>query len=309
MKTLLEGETGGAPSGRGRKWVRRSLRFLARHLVPRLCPNTLRRLLREADYGLRANVKRLSGPPHPERDRQFRFIAKVRARYLRAQAPVLSVDTKHKVLIGNFKNPGRRWCAQAEAVNTYDFPHDALYQARLYGIYEVNHNRGHVGVGISADTAQFAVHTIRQWWRRYGTKRFAGHHRLLLLADGGGSNGYRSRLWKRELQQWADDDRLELVVCHYPRGTSKWNWVEHRLFGPIAINWAGEPLASLEKLLSLIRGTTTETGLRVTATLDRRTYPTKLKVSDREMQQLNLHPRKICPRWNYVIKPRPKKRK
>lgn len=258
---------------------------------------------------MRGNVKELSGPPPPERDRQFRFIAKVRWRYLRAGAPVVSVDTKHKVLIGNFKNPGQRWCRHADKVNAYDFPQDALYRAAPYGIYEVNHNRGHVRVGISSDTAQFAVGAIREWWRYYGQKLFPHVHRLLILADGGGSNGCRSRLWKRELQLWVDEEQIEVVVCHYPRGASKWNWVEHRLFGPITINWAGEPLRTLKKLLSLIRGTTTQTGLRVTATLDRRRYPTKVKVSDREMKELCIQHRPVCPQWNYVIKPRPENRK
>jgi hypothetical protein len=214
------------------------------------------------------------------------------------------VDTKKKELIGDFKNPGRRWGLVPEEVNCHDFRQDALYRAVPYGIYDVLAKRGHVCVGLSADTAAFAVRRIWTWWVRLGCKRYGPLTELLILADAGGSNGCRPRLWKRELQGLADSFGLVLTVGHYPTGASKWNPVEHRLFGPISINWAGEPLRSLEAMTGLIRGTTTATGLLVSATVDTATYPTKVKVSEAEMAGLNLHRHKVCPQWNYTIRPR-----
>jgi len=266
---------------------------------------TVRRLLKARGFSLRANVKRLSGPPHPDRDRQFRYIQRQKRKFLKAGQPVISVDTKNTELIGNFKNRGALWRQEADEVSAYDFPGDAECRAIPYGIYDVPHKRGHVSVGISADTPQFAVRSIREWWKHTGSKRYPKANELLITADSGGSNGHRPRLWKRELQRWADEDGLAITVAHYPRGASKWNAIEHRLFGPITSNWAGQPLRSLALMLHAIRGTSNEGGLRVTARLDRRIYPKKIKVPDKEMKQLSLHRHNTCPDWNYTIKPRP----
>lgn len=261
------------------------------------------RLLRQAGFSLRTNVKRLTGPPHPDRDRQFRFLRRMRALFLRRGEPVISVDTKNSELIGNFKNDGRRWCREADPVNAHDFPSDAVCRAIPYGVYDLTHNRGHVCVGTSADTPEFAVRCIRDWWLRFGRSRFPDRRRLLIEADSGGSNGCRPRLWKRELQRLANETGLAITVCHYPSGASKWNPADHRLFGPISRNWAGHPLRDLPTMLAFLRGTRTRTGLRVTARLDRRRYQKQIKVPDYEMKQLNLRRTRKCPQWNYTIKP------
>ncbi len=222
-----------------------------------------------------------------------------------AGLPVISIDTKKKELIGNFGNSGRSWCHEADPVNVHDFRQDALGRAVPYGIYDLNHNRGYVYVGGSADTPQFAVDALASWWRGEGQKGFPGAGKILILADGGGSNGYRPRRWKQQLQeQLADRLGLEVTVSHYPTGASKWNPVEHRLFGPISINWAGKPLRTFETMLSYIQGTTTETGLKVKAFLLDRQYEKGVKVSDQEMEALNLERAEISPQWNYTIKPR-----
>lgn len=293
---------------RTRKFVRRSLRNLATDLQRSGHPashTTVATLLREQDYSPKANRKRYASTRHPERDRQFRYLAKKKKDFLAAGWPVISIDTKKKELIGNFRQRGRIWCHEAEAVNTHDFKKDASAQAVPYGLYVVNHNRGYVRVGLSANTAEFAVDTIVSWWEAEGQRAYPQAQKLLILADGGGSNGCRPRLWKARLQtQVADRFGLEVTVCHYPTGASHYNPVEHRLFGPISTNWAGKPLRSLPQLLACIRGTRTETGLRVKASLNRKQYKTKIKVSDQEMQSLNLKRHKICPNWNYTIKPR-----
>ncbi len=224
---------------------------------------------------------------------------------MEAGLPVISIDTKKKELVGNFGNGGRNWCQEADPVNVHDFRQDALGRAVPYGIYDLNHNRGYVYVGSSADTPQFAVDALVSWWWMEGQKEFPDAGKILILADGGGSNGYRPRRWKQQLQeQLADGLGLEVMVCHYPTGASKWNPVEHRLFGPISINWAGKPLRTFETMLSYIRGTTTETGLKVKAFLLEGEYQKGVKVSDREMETLNLERADACPQWNYTIKPR-----
>ncbi len=300
---MVEPETGGDPEGK-RRYVRVSLRRLAAWFRRRASHTTLGRLLRQFQFSLKTNVKRLTGPAHPDRNRQFRWINKLRTLFLRHGAPVISTDTKNSVLIGNFKNPGPRWCRQADEVLAHDFPGDADCRAVPYGVYELGRNRAHVCVSISKDTSQLAVNSIRDWWRRSGRRAYAEHRRLLILADSGGSNGCRVRLWKRELQRFADETGLTITVAHYPRGASKWNPVEHRLFGPISQNWRGVPLRTLDTLLGYIRHTTTNTGLKVTAKLDRRTYRQKIKVKDREMKQLNLRRQRTCPLWNYTLSPR-----
>ena len=312
MRALVEEEAGGDPST-CRRWVRRSLRQLARdlrrrgHAVSRM---TVGRLLREEDYGLMANRKCFAGPRHPDRDRQFRQIARLRQRFLRAGWPVISVDTKKKELIGNFRNAGRRWGRAAAAVSAYDFPGDALGRGIPYGIYVVNQGRGFVEVGTSADTAEFAVDVITRWWRSDGRRDFPGADRLLVLADSGGSNGCRPRLWKLRVQeQLADGCGLTVTVCHYPRGASKYNPVERRLFSPISCNWAGEPLRSWAVMLSCIRGAQTAAGLPIRARLNRRRYRTKVKVTDEQMQSLRIRRHKVCPQWTYTIQPRTEAKK
>ena len=291
----------------GAKFVRRSLRALSTDLTGLghpACPTTVARLLRAEGYSPRVNVKRFTGPDHPERDRQFRNIEDWIAIFRELGLPILSVDGKKKELIGNFKNPGAAWCVQPEEVNVYDFLDDAECRATPYGLYDVTARRGHIHVGTSADTPAFAVEAIRSWWARYGCRRYRGADELLILADGGGSNGHRPRLWKAALQeQLADRYGLHVTVCHYPTGASKWNPVEHRLFAPVSINWAGQPLRSLEAMLGWVRGTTVG-GVGVTASLDRAEYPRKVKVPEAVMRRLDLERHEVCPEWNYTISPR-----
>ena len=240
-----------------KKWLRSSLRSLSRRLKAQghvACATTVGRLLKKQHYALKANRKELTGPPHRDREVQFRYLERQKQAFLSKGLPVISVDTKKKELIGAFQNAGRCWCQQADRVNVHDFRQDALARAVPYGIYDLRHNRGSVYIGASADTSAFAVDAIVAWWRDEGKARFPDADQLLILADAGGSNGYRRRLWKQQLQtQLADELGLEVTVCHYPTGASKWNPVEHRLFGPISINWAGKPLRSFEVMLAYIR--------------------------------------------------------
>jgi hypothetical protein len=302
---LVEKQTGGDPMG-GRKWVRRSLRNLSSDLRQRghpACPNTVRRILRQQKYSLRSNVKRLAGPPHPDRERQFQYLQRQREAFLAAGLPVVSVDGKKKELVGNFKNAGQTWTKQSESVNAYDFIQEARCRATPYGLYDLGRNRGAVGVGISADTAEFAVDCLARWWERSGQLAYPQARSLLLLADGGGSNGYRSRLFKRQLQRWVDQSGVAVTVGHYPRGASKWNPVEHRLFSHVSQNWAGVPLRSVDTMLACLRGTRTATGLQVDAWLMDKVYPTQVKVSNAEMKALNLQRHETCPDWNYTLRP------
>ncbi|WP_338030096.1 ISAzo13 family transposase [Fimbriiglobus ruber] len=307
LVALLVDDTGGDPMTKQR-WVRLSLKRLGQLLAQRghaIDPKTVRRLLHKLKYSLKANRKRFTGPPHPDRDRQFRYIAHQKRRFLKAGRPVISVDTKKKELIGNFQQDGQTWCHEADEVNAYDFLSDAEGRATPYGIYLVQHDRGYVYVGESADTPEFAVDAIVSWWKSHGRRRFPDATKLLILADSGGSNGCRPRMWKRQLQErLADAFNLEVTVCHYPRGGSKWNPIEHRLFSFISINWAGKPLRSWLILLGYIQDTRTETGLQVKAVLLRGNYERGLKVTDHEMRKLRLRRHKTCPSWNYTIRPR-----
>ncbi len=267
------------------------------------CPTTVSNLLRERGFNLRVNVKRFTGPAHPERNRQFEYIAEQIEQFRAEGWPIVSVDTKKKELIGNFRNEGRVWCRSGTEVNAHDFLSDAQCRAVPYGLYDVVANRGHVVVGTSADTPAFAVDALGQWWGQIGCKRYPGAGALLVLADAGGSNGCRPRLWKYRLQQLADRYGLVVSVCHYPTGASKWNPVEHRLFGPISTNWAGIPLHSPEVMLGCLRGTTTTTGLHVTARWHTRTYPKGVKVTNTQMASIQLMKHDGCPQWNYSIAP------
>lgn len=293
---------------RERKWVRLSLRQLSLELDKAghaASPTTISRLLEENDYALRANVKSNEpGSNHPDRNTQFEYIAQKKAEFQAAGMPVISVDTKKKELIGNFKNAGRVWCKEPEQVNGHDFPSQAEGHAVPYGIYELSRNCATVCVGKSADTPEFAVDAIAQWWEMEGKAAYPKADRLLILADAGGSNGARPRLWKKQLQQQlADRLGLTVTVCHYPRGCSKYNPIEHRLFSYISINWAGKPLRQFDTVLNYIRDTTTKTGLKVKAFLNEKIYAKGLKVTDAEMNALNLERSDVCPQWNYTIRP------
>jgi hypothetical protein len=263
------------------------------------------RLLKEHNYSLQANVKQLEGKQHPDRNQQFEYIQEQRTDHQEAKQPVISVDTKKKELVGNFKNAGQIWCQTPEQVNVHDFPGEALGRAVPYGIYDLQHNQGTVYVGQSGDTPAFAVSNIAAWCRTELPQRFPQATRLMIVADCGGSNSARSRVWKRDLQkEVADALNLIVTVCHYPTGASKWNPVEHRLFSEISKTWAGCPLRSFDDVLHYIGDTKTETGLAVQAHLVTQTYETGVKVPDREMDTLCLHFHDVCPQWNYTIYPR-----
>jgi hypothetical protein len=291
-------------------WTSRSVRHLAAELREQGHTahfTTVAKLLGLLGYSLQANVKTREGASHPDRDAQFEHINRVAAVAVAAGEPVISVDTKKKELVGDFKNGGREWRprGEPELVRVHDFKDEQLGKAIPYGVYDIAANQGWVSVGIDHDTAQFAVNSIRSWWQHLGRARYPGAKRLQITADCGGSNGNRVRLWKVELQRLADEIGLQIAVCHLPPGTSKWNRIEHRLFSYITINWRGKPLHSLETIINLISGTTTSTGLEVYARLDDGTYPDKIRVPDDQIQAVNLHGDTFHPEWNYTIKPKP----
>ena len=291
------------------KWTRRSLRQLSARLGQlghAISPPTVGRLLKGMDYALHVNAKkREAGEGHPDRGAQFDHIAEQRQAFAAAGLPIISVDTKKKELIGNFRNAGRAWGREPEAVNVHDFLSEAMGRAVPYGIYDVQHNRGTVVVGTAADTPEFAVAAIALWWDSEGASAFPGAAELLILADAGGSNGCRPRLWKQQLQEELCDRRgLTVTVCHYPTGCSKWNPIEHRLFGPISLNWAGTPLRTWDTILAYLRGTSTTTGLTVRAFLHDTLYEAGRSVTDAVMRTLNLEHHTLCPSWNYTLRPR-----
>ena len=305
LEELLKDATAGDPIT-GLKWTRKTPRKLSRELRRRgfkVGRTTVTRLARASGYTLRSNRKRLSRKQDPRRDRQMQYIARQQREFVKAGDPVISVDTKKKELIGPFKNPGRTWRKQPVDVLETDFPSDAAGKAIPYGIYDLQRNAGYMVVGVSHDTAAFAVAAIRRWWLEVGRLDYAGHARLLIQADGGGSNSSDSWLWKAELQAVADEFNLTLLVTHFPTGASKWNPIEHRLFAPISLNWAGQPLASYETMLKFIRTTRTETGLHCKARLDTSVYETGRKIMADEKVQINLRPRRVFPKWNYTIRP------
>ena len=307
LEALVEPDTRGDPMSPLR-WTCKSTRQLADTLTERGHPISDRgvgELLREAGYSLQANVKTREGSQHPDRDAQFRYLnAQVKA-FLAQRLPVVSVDTKKKELVGHFKNGGREWRphGQPERVNVHDFPDPHVGKAIPYGIYDLGRNAGWVTVGRDHDTASFAVASLRRWWQVVGLAGYPQAARLLICADGGGSNGYRLRLWKVELQGFADATGLQVTVCHLPPGTSKWNKIEHRLFAHISMNWRGRPLVSHEVVVELIGATTTREGLRVQAELDPTAYPTKVRVSDADLAAVRLTPHAFHGEWNYAITP------
>jgi hypothetical protein len=286
--------------------VRSRLRALSEKLDRRACPTTLGRLLREQKYGLRSHRKVLhTGTQHAQRDQQFRYIAQQREDFRQSGDPRISVDTKKKELLGEFKNPGQAWRQEAEKVNAHDFPGDASGRAVPYGIYDPKRNTGHVCVTTSKDTPDLAADALEDWWKS-NQCHYPNAKRLMIEADCGGSNAARSRQYKKRLQEFADANGLAVTVCHYPPGSSKWNPIEHRLFSQITATWAGYVLSSLLVLVGFIRRTTTTTGLSVTATSFDRTYPTGVKVSNVDFKALNLTRHEVCSQWNYTIRPRPK---
>jgi transposase len=308
LERLVEPLTRGDPESPLR-WTCKSTRKLAEELEDQghaVGERTVAMLLRRAGYSLQSNRKVREGASHPDRNAQFEHInAEVMAFQRRGQ-PVISVDTKKKELVGDFRNVGRDWRPQGEPdeVRVHDFLDRNLGKAIPYGVYDVTNNQGWVSVGIDHDTAKFAAEAIRRWWRKMGLKRFPNAKKLLITADGGGSNGSRCRLWKVALQDLADKTGLELSVCHFPPGTSKWNKIEHRLFCHITQNWRGKPLVSHEVIVNLIANTTTQTGLTIKAELDTRQYETGIKVSDAELAALRLKKAHFHGDWNYIILPR-----
>jgi len=289
-------------------WTSKSLRNLAKELAERghkVSHVVVGELLQEMGYRLQANSKTREGGQHIDRDAQFQYINTQAVCFLHAHQPVISVDTKKKELVGNFKNNGREWRPKGkpEPVNVHDFIDPKLARAVPYGVYDIANNTGWVSVGTDHDTASFAVNAIRRWWRTMGRKSHPNASRLMISADGGGSNGYRVRLWKIELQKLANELKLPVTVCHLPPGTSKWNKIEHRLFSFITINWRGKPLRSYRTIVQLIAATTTDTGLRVRAEIDERKYPKAVKVSDAQLAAINISPHIFHGDWNYTIQP------
>ena len=307
LERLVEPGSRGDPQSPLR-WTCKSTRRLAQELTAQGHPvgaTTVRHLLREAGYSLQANRKTREGNDHPDRDAQFRHInRRVQAQQRRGE-PTVSVDTKKKETLGDLKNPGKTWRPKGHPreVDTHDFPDPRKGKAVPYGVYDLRHNEAWVSVGVSSDTAEFAVEAIRCWWRRLGRDRHPRATRLLITADSGGSNSSRNRLWKAQLQALSNETGLEVEVCHFPPGTSKWNKIEHRLFCHVTRNWQGQPLETYEVVVSLISATTTEAGLKVYAELDATKYAKGRKVPDEEFAQLNIRPSRFHGEWNYVIRP------
>jgi len=304
---LMEGATRGDPMSPLR-WTSRSVAKLTAALQDQgfsVSESTTRRELRGLGFSLQGNRKTNEGADHPDRDAQFKQIAKLTGLALAAGQPVISVDTKKKELIGNYKNPGRELAARGTPilVNTHDFPDKEQGKAVPYGIYDIGRDEGWVSVGISGDTAQFAVAAIQGWWEHLGREQYPAATELTITADCGGSNSYRTRLWKTELQRLSDHLQLPIRVAHFPPGTSKWNKIEHRLFSYISINWRAKPLVSRQTVIDLNGATTTSTGLKVYARLDSNTYPTKIKVTDEQIKAVQLTGDDFHPEWNYRIIP------
>jgi hypothetical protein len=308
LEALVEPLTRGDPMSPLR-WTCKSTRQLAEALRQRghpLSAPTVAVLLHDLGYSLQANTKTLEGTTHPDRDQQFQYINTQVKKYVKHQAPVISVETNKKELVGPDQNPGQEWrrTGRPRHVKVHDFPDKTRGKAIPDGIDDIGQNVGWVTVGCDNDTASVAIESIRRWWMQMSQRRYPKAYKLLICADSGGSNGYRVRLWKRELQQLANAVGLEVTVCHFPPGTSKWHQIEHRLFCHISMNWRGQPLISHEVMVDLIGTTTTKSGLTVTANLDTNAYPIKIKVSNEEMASLNIRPHAFHGEWNYTIKPR-----
>ena len=308
LERLVEPSTRGDPESPLR-WTSKSTANLASELQAlghKVSPDTVGSMLRSMDYSLQALAKTREGKSHPDRDAQFCHIREQTKAFQRRGQPVISVDAKKKELVGAYKNGGEEWQkkGEPEKVHTHDFPDKDVGRARPYGVYDPTRNEGWVSVGKDHDTAEFAVQTIRTWWRQMGREAYPKAKELLITADAGGSNSYRIHLWKVAIQRLADEEDIEITVCHFPPGTSKWNKIEHRLFSEITKNWRGRPLTSHEVIVNLIASTTTKTGLTVRAKIDPRKYKTKLKITQDELARLNLHRSPFHGDWNYTIKPR-----
>jgi hypothetical protein len=306
LEALVDPVTRGDPMSPLR-WTCKSTRELENELRSKgysASHTVVAELLDKMGYSLQANVKTIEGASHPDRDDQFRYLNKLVASYLRRELPVISVDTKKKELVGSYKNAGKTWRPKGtpEPVKVHDFIDKKVGKAVPYGVYDIGKDQGWVNLGSDADTASFAVESIRGWWRSIGRRMYPEATGILITADSGGSNGYRTRLWKLELQRLADEIGRDITVCHFPPGTSKWNKIEHRLFSHISMNWRGQPLISHEVVVSLIGATKTRNGLRVRARLDQKSYPREVKVTDDEMAKVRMRPHKFHGEWNYTIK-------
>lgn len=307
LKALVESTTRGDPES-PLLWTARSQRNIVSALEEqghRTSMKMVARLLKELGYSLQANRKRIEGAQHPDRNAQFEHVNETLRRQLEANQPAISVDTKKRELVGPYKNGGRELRPQADPdeVNVHDFIDPAQGRATPYGVYDLRENEAWVSVGISHDTAEFAVQTIRTWWKEMGAKKYPGASSLVITADGGGSNGYRLRLWKLELQALVDELQFPVTVCHLPPGTSKWNKIEHRLFSFITQNWRGKPLATHQVIVNLIAATTTKTGLAVRSHVDARSYAKGRRVSDKQLAAVNIEPNAFHGEWNYTILP------
>lgn len=307
LEALVEPTTRGDPES-ALRWTCRSTRQLAGELAAqgyRIGHQTVATLLAELGYSLQGNRKTKEGAGHPDRDAQFQYIHQQVEAFQRAGQPVISVDTKKKELVGDFKNGGREWRPKGdpERVRVYDFVDKTLGKVNPYGVYDPSANEGWVSVGVDHDTAEFAVETVRRWWDKMGRLRYPMATRWLLTADGGGSNGARVRLWKVALQQLADETGLPISVCHFPPGTSKWNKIEHRMFSHISLNWRGQPLISHEVIVNLIAATTTRTGLKIAAELDTNHYPKGIRVTREQLDRVRLQRADFHGEWNYTILP------
>jgi hypothetical protein len=307
LQKMLSEEIAGDPMG-PQRWVRSSLRNLSKRLGEQghqACTHTVARLLHRMGYSLQVAKKKQAGAQHPDRDEQFKYIAALKTQFLGEKLPVISIDTKKKELIGNYRREGKSWRKEPLEVDSY-FASYAQCVAVPFGIYDVAKNAGYVTVGTSHNTAEFAVNCLVNWWSRHGRSMYPHAHQVLILADGGGGNGYNLRTWKKDLQdRLCDAFGLTVTLSHYPTGCSKWNPVEYRLFSHISMNWSGQPLRSLDVMLAFIRGTTTAAGLKVKAQLDHEIYRKGRKVTERQLKELALSPHEVCPRWNYTLSPRP----
>jgi len=305
IENILEENTAGDPMSK-LKWTNKSTYTIADELKNKnqnASEVTVGRIIKQLGYSLQANIKSKESGSSEERDSQFRYINEQVKLFEKKKMPIISVDTKKKELVGNFKNSGKKWQkkGKAEIVNVYDFESLAKGKAIPYGIYEILKNNGFVNVGISHDTSEFAVESIKQWWKNIGEKNYTRANELLICADSGGSNANRSKLWKFYLQKFADKTGLSITVCHFPPGTSKWNKIEHKMFSFISMNWKGKPLRNYEMILNLIEGTKTKKGLKIKAKMDKHIYQIKKKVSDEEFEKINFRRHKINPQWNYTI--------
>ena len=309
LDQILESSTRGDPES-PLKWTCKSLRKLSEELLKRkisIGRQAIANLLHELDYSLQSNRKTSEGKAdHPDRNEQFEYINKKSKYFLRRYLPVISVDTKKKELVGKYKNDGHEWQRKGEPVKvlTHDFPDPKLPKAVPYGVYDIGKNTGWVNVGTSSDTAEFAVSSIRYWWKKMGKKKYGNVREILVCADSGGSNGYRIHLWKYELQKFCNEEDLKITVCHFPPGTSKWNKIEHRLFSYISMNWRGRPLTDYRIIVNLIASTKTTSGLTVKVRLDKKKYNIGIKLSKEEIDSVNIKKHKFHGEWNYTLSPR-----